>query len=33
MAYQDDTRDAVMLVAMLKDGKIINLESGATHVD
>ena len=33
MSYPDDTRDAVMLVAMLEDGKIINLESGATSLD
>ena len=33
MSYPDDTREAVMLVAMLKDGKIINLESGATSLD
>ena len=33
MSYPDDTREAVMLVAILKDGKIINLESGATSLD
>ena len=33
MSYPDDTREAVMLVAILKDGKIINLESGATPLD
>jgi len=33
MSYPDDTREAVMLVAMLKDDKIINLESGATSLD
>ena len=33
MSYPDDTRESVMLVAMLKDGKIINLETGATSLD
>ena len=33
MSYPDDTREAVMLVAILKEGKIINLESGATLLD
>ena len=33
MAYPDDTREAVMLVAMLKDGKIIRMETGATALD
>ena len=33
MSYPDDTKEAVMLVAVLKDGKIINLESGATPLD
>ena len=33
MSYPDDTREAVMLVAILKDGKIISLESGATSLD
>jgi len=33
MSYPDETREAVMLVAILKDGKIINLESGATLLD
>ena len=33
MSYPDDTREAVMLVAILKDGKIINLDSGATPLD
>ena len=33
MSYPDDTREAVMLVAMLKDGKIVKLESGATSLD
>ena len=30
MSYPDDTKEAVMLVAMLKDGKIIRMETGAT---
>ena len=33
MSYPDDTREAVMLVAILRDGKIIKLESGATSLD
>ena len=33
MSYPDNTREAVMLVAILKDGKIINLESGATSLN
>ena len=33
MSYPDDTREAVMLVAMLKDGKIIRMETGATTLD
>ena len=33
MSYPDETREAVMLVAMLKDGKIVKLESGATSLD
>ncbi|MEX0504292.1 DUF4440 domain-containing protein [Alphaproteobacteria bacterium LSUCC0719] len=33
MSYPDDTREAVMLVAMLKDGKIIRMETGATSLD
>ena len=33
MSYPDDTKEAVMLVAILKDGKIFNLESGATPLD
>jgi hypothetical protein len=30
MSYPDDTREAVMMVATLKDGKIIHVETGAT---
>ena len=30
MSYPDDTREAVMLVATKKDGKIIHMETGAT---
>ena len=33
MSYPDDTREAVMAVAMLKDGKIIRFETGATSLD
>jgi hypothetical protein len=30
MSYPDDTKEAVMLVAMKKDGQIIRMETGAT---
>ena len=30
MSYPDNSREAVMGVAMLKDGKIIRMETGAT---
>ena len=33
MSYPDNSRDAVMLVAMIKDGKIIKMETGATLLD
>ena len=33
MSYPDDSREAVMMVAMLKDGKIISMETGATALD
>ena len=33
MSYPDDTKEAVMLVAMLKDGKIIRMETGATPLN
>ena len=33
MSYPDDSREAVMLVAMLKDGKVIHMESGATTLN
>lgn len=33
MSYPDDSREAVMLVAMIKDGKIIHMETGATTLD
>ena len=33
MSYPDDSREAVMLVAMLKDGKIISMETGATPLE
>ena len=33
MYYLDDTREAVMLVAILIDGKIISRKSGATPLD
>jgi len=33
MAYPDGTREAVMAVAQLKDGKLVRLETGATLLD
>ena len=33
MSYPDDTKEAVMLVCMLKDGQIIRMETGATLLD
>ena len=33
MSYPDNSREAVMLVAMIKDGKIIKMETGATLLD
>ena len=33
MSYPDGTREAVMLVAKLKDGKIFHIETGATSLD
>ena len=33
MAYPDDTREAEMLIAMLRDGQMIRIETGATLVD
>ena len=33
MSYPDNSREAVMLVAMIKDGKIIKIEAGATLLD
>jgi hypothetical protein len=30
MSYPDDSKEAVMLVCMLKDGQIIRMETGAT---
>ena len=33
MSYPDDTREAVMMIAMKKDGKIIHVETGATALD
>ena len=30
MSYPDDTKEAVMLVCMIKDGQIIRMETGAT---
>jgi hypothetical protein len=33
MSYPDDTREAVMGVIMLKDGKIIRMETGATPLN
>ena len=33
MSYPDGARDALMLIAMLKDGKIFHIETGATSLD
>ena len=33
VSYPDDAKEADMMVAMLKGGKIINLESGTTSLD
>lgn len=33
MSYPDDTREAVMMIALKKDGKIIRVETGATTLD
>ena len=33
MSYPDGTREAVMLVAKIKDGKILHIETGATSLD
>jgi len=33
MSYPDDSREAVMLVAMKKDGKISHMETGATTLE
>lgn len=33
MSYPDDTREAVMMVAMKQDGKIIRVETGATTLE
>ena len=33
MSYPDDSREAVMMVAMLRDGKIISMETGATALN
>mgnify|MGYP001162598319 CR=1 FL=1 len=33
MSYPDNSRKAVMLVVMIKDNKIIKLETGATTLD
>ena len=33
MSYPDDSREAVMLVAKKKDGKIIHMETGATRLE
>lgn len=33
MSYPDGSREAVMLVAMIKDGKIIRMETGATTLE
>jgi len=33
MSYPDDTKEAVMAVAMIKDGKVIRFETGATSLN
>jgi hypothetical protein len=33
MSYPDDTKEAVMHVYTLKDGKMIRIETGATPLD
>ena len=33
MSYPDDSKEAVMMVAMLKEGKIIRMETGATPLN
>ena len=33
MSSPDSTREAVMLIAMIKDGKITRLDTGATSLD
>ena len=33
MSYPDDTKEAVMIVALLKNGKIICMETGATSLN
>lgn len=33
MSYPDNTREAVMMVAMKKEGKIVHVETGATLLD
>ena len=33
MSYPDNTREAVMMIALKKDGKIIKVETGATSLD
>lgn len=33
MSYPDDTREAVIMIALKRDGKIIKVETGATSLD
>ena len=33
MSYPDHTREAVMMIALKRDGKIIKVETGATSLD
>ena len=33
MSYPDDSREAVMMIALKKEGKIIHVETGATILD
>ena len=33
MSYPDDSKEAVMGIAMIKDGKVIRMETGATSLN
>ena len=32
ISYPDNTKEAVMIVSMIKDGQIIHMETGATRL-